>query len=872
MLKLVIGLVVPVLSVVWHGFPSLCAMTMVSIVTTLKNTVHEESSDLVDWILMVVQPSWYFLKNSNVGRIRKSVNHKAFRGDFLSKIVEIPGVSWFTGFELEFISAFAAPYEVPLIHYDRLSSEYERIVPESIYGHSSVYFMTIMACLSAVVVSLSGQVVMFIGCVILLSTLWYSDNPSRDWKQGVGDCKFPGMPGLYRVTQTFLGARKEVGVATCQDGILQSRIHLFGVKPRELYYEGEFYKPYTYNTHLDIVSWGGPPIYNVPEDGEEVIVELLRPNTQISVLYTTVAVRMDSGDVMFKGLETVGGVSGSPFFLKKKKLDTSISEVDQWEFAGNVGYNLCKRVSGPTEPWQVELLYAGNADSTKPSTEVVSGGLYQMFNHPGSGKTRHDGPRVIREGLTFCDKIIVAAPTRVVANEWFKAVYGMGFPTSLHIKNSKHRLRNPRVIITTHSTLIREYLSLDKRGRAFTNRTGYIIDEAHFENPHTKMLISLLRSTFTPGYDVKERQKGFYMEMTATGQDLKTGNIIIHEGSNYPITDIEYDNFQETCDVVVANNPGKRILIFCSQARDTYDSVYKVTERLMRRTLAPVVPLHRKIFERAVDYIATKEGKPLVIVSTSLAECGANFDVDIVIDSCTRLVHSPPNSNIKIFKMQKVPVNRAQMIQRRGRVGRQKPGTYYYKSGSAFDINQPYEAMEDDLKVFNRCLELEDNTIMPGEDIALLSVAQLNKWLSLDNDGMQSPRTIRIFYSTVGTPYTTPQIKANLARELLGGNHAIKIGEKTIKVKWWDDRDSGLLKKWLATIGAIPPLPTEAAAVVVVKRLQPLVYRAMEAEESEDPRYNLYQGPVVTILEPDIAQAVHFDGAIHTQTLEYKQD
>lgn len=867
-----IGLVFPVLSVVWHGYLSLCAMAMVAVVSTIRNTVHEETSDFVDWILMLFQPSLYFIKNSSIGRTRRVVKTKAFRGDLLSKIVDIPGVAWFTNFELEFVSTFSAPYEVPLVNFDRLSNDYaERIVPESIYGHSSVYFMTLLACLCAIVVILTGQVMMLLGCTVLMSSLWYSENPPREWKHGTGDCKFPGQSGLYKVTQTFLGARKEVGVATCQDGILQSRIHLFGSKPREVYYEGEFYRPYTYNTHLDIVSWGGPPVYNVPEDGEEVIVELLRPNYNVTILYTTIAVRMESGDVMFKGVETVGGVSGSPFFLKRKLLDSTIPG-DQWEFSGNVGYNLCKRVSGPTEPWQVELLYAGNLDSSKPSTEITSGSLYQMFNHPGSGKTRLDGPRAIKDGLAFCDKIIVAAPTRVVANEWFKAVIGMGYPTSLDIKNSKHRLRNPRVLITTHSTLIREYLSFDKRGRTFTNRTGYIIDEAHFENPHTKMLVSLLRSVFTPGYEVKDKQKGFYLEMTATGQDLRTGNIIINEGSNYPIEDIEYDNFQETCEVVVANNPGKRILIFCSQVSDSYDSVYTINDRVTRKTQTPVVALHRKIFERATEYISRREGKPVVIIATSLAECGANFDVDIVIDSGTRLVYAPMDSNSKIFRIQRVPINRAQMVQRRGRVGRKKPGVYYCKSGSAFNANQPYEAMEDDLKTFNKCMELPDTSIEPGEDIALLSVAQLNKWISLDNDGMQSPRTIRMFYSTVGTPYTTPQIKANMCRELLGGNHPIRLGERTVRVKWWDDRDSKLLKKWLATLGVIPPLPTPAAITAVLKRIQPSVYRAMEAEESEDPRYNLYQGPVVTILEPDIVQAVHFDGTVYTETIEYKQN
>lgn len=495
-----------------------------------------------------------------------------------------------------------------------------------------------------------------------------------------------------------------------------------------------------------------------------------------------------------------------------------------------------------------------------------------MFNHPGSGKTRLDGPRAIREGLTFCDRVIVAAPTRVVANEWYKAVVGMGFPISLHIKNSRHRVRNPRILITTHSTLLREYLSFDKRGRAFTNRTGYIIDEAHFENPHTRMLINILRAAFTPGFDVKESQRGFYLEMTATGQDLKTGNILIHEGSNFPIEDLEFDNFQETCEQVVENNPGKRILIFCSQVDNSYDSVYKITERVIRRTQTPVIPLHRSIFDRAIDYIATREGKPLVIVATSLAECGANFDVDIVIDSGTRLVYAPSDANSKVFRMQRVPINRAQMVQRRGRVGRKKVGIYYSKAGTDYGSRQPYEAMEDDIKVFNLCMGIRDETIEPGENLVQLSVAQLDRWISLDNEKMQSPRTIQMFYSPVGTPYTTPQIRSNIEDELLGGNYSIKIGDATIKVKWWDDRDSKLLRKWLSLMGRIPQTATQIAIPNIIRRLNPISYRAMEAQESEDPRYNLYQGPVVTVMEPDVVEAVNFDGTMRVEPTQLTQN
>lgn len=766
----------------------------------ITNTTME-GMNLLELVVALISPSLYLfldlsgrkMKHEAIKMEQKSIKYQMY--DTFSKL---PGVTSLVTYHLEFVGSFTAPYQEPMFDQESLKLfDIKKDLQTDIKGYQFKMIVSLLTVIIITLYMLLGAIGLLIApFAVIFHWIVTEEQIVNKWKVEPSiTAKFNGVDGVYRVYKNFFGYQTYRGIATVNKGIIQTRYHVVENRPVILRYMGVEYQPTSHNEKLDVISWCGMATYVTPEDDQEIVVEIIPPASDTAILYSTTCMKLDTGDIVFKGLKTMGGVSGSPYFVKTNVIDPITGEEHQvLAFAGNIGTNFRNdydlKYGG--DYWQVEVLYSGGKVMPKNAIELSPGGSYQIFDHPGSGKTRIDIPTMVREGLKFCPNVIIAGPTRVVAREIYASMRDSKNSISLNIRGSLSRKKNARIMVTTHSTLLRMLINKDP---IVKQASGVIIDEAHFENPHTRMLLGCMRNKYATG-----RTCGFYTEMTATGYDFARKMDVVHKGSRYHITDRGYDNFDEVLKTVVDRNKGKRILIFVPQVSGPGQTVEGVTEKLAKMK-APhkIIPMYRAVYEQTVEQINVKHEQGVIIVSTSISECGANYDVDVVIDTAKRLAYIEQHPSI--YKMQVINVRLSQLIQRRGRVGRRRNGVYYYPNTFEWQNMQEEklfkEAEDEDEDVFlaNNQL-LNRNEQLVTTDIHL-SPGQIIQWLKSDYLRINSPRTIRLFVTSSGNLYSKEQVYQNIRQEMLGGTHKVQVGGKQLHLRWWDDRDRAILTKYL---------------------------------------------------------------------------
>lgn len=294
--------------------------------------------------------------------------------------------------------------------------------------------------------------------------------------------------------------------------------------------------------------------------------------------------------------------------------------------------------------------------------------------------------------------------------------------------------------------------------------------------------------------------------MTATGYDFVKKQIVINKGSRHEIADIPYLNVDSAVDEVIEQYPGKRILIFAPQVTGSRNSVEWFVKMLIRKEVhQKIVPMYRAVYEQAVKTINQHYPEGLIIVSTSISECGANYDVDVVIDTCKRLAYVQADEGVPIFRMQEIPIRLSQVIQRRGRVGRRREGFYYYPQAFEWQTMQEEktyrEAEDDDEAVFQDHMMFHDREGNRPSSGVSLTKAQLIAWLRGENHRACNARTIALFFKANGTLYSKDQVFMNFRKDLLKADgKEININGRNIRVAWWDDRDASILCRYLANM------------------------------------------------------------------------
>lgn len=427
--------------------------------------------------------------------------------------------------------------------------------------------------------------------------------------------------GVYRVEVCFFGIPWTKGIAVSHNGVLHSPFHVNYAS--NIRWGGAHYLPYYQSPSEDLVTYGGPPQFTAPVPGDTVIVNCETDNTRVSYL---VEYEQDVSHIAWRGV-TQPGESGSPVYISRP--DGTLS------LAGLAG----------------RYVDDGNfrAEFLELRSDNVNDDYIKIVSYPGSGKTRNHVARLLNSFYPKLKnkRVLITGPTVLVCQELYKAL-SQRFVIGLNVRGSYCRNSRAQIQIAAHATAMSLLTSKDT---CISNLGMIIIDEAHVEDPTTIMLRRYSSWLNAQGVIVVE------LSATLDGE---------HDSrSNHYIFDLPLED--PTTKATELLQAGMRTLWFVTGKNQYLDIAKKFHD------YKPVYLCRDNICQALR---ALQDPSRLLILSTDIAECGINIpNLDAVIDPGKKFKYVVEGNSI----MPKVVnINEASRIQRRGRVGRTKPGYYYH--------------------------------------------------------------------------------------------------------------------------------------------------------------------------------------------------
>lgn len=749
-----------------------------------------------------------------------SLDKNGFYNSVENLLSMMPFSSVFTTFEVEFLFEVNNPEQVAH-HYEELP---ESLINEVNQALGIVYKTdTFMQALGLIMLMhyLGMDALTLLVVIVFMGTIYGTHPSPKPLERKVigADRRFDGPSGLYRVFRRTWIFRSPMGIAYAEGKVLTTLNHVTYGFP--VSYDGVEYKASVLAPDHDFVAYGGIPNIVKPSDGELVHLEVVSPYANITVpVRSHVKVTTDER-IIVPCIKTDRGISGSPMFTMRG---------GQMQYAGPFGSTLRREFElFNGKEWEAEIINHVGEIVSDSNLNVVRKAVTQCFTFPGAGKTRTVIPHVINQGLRFCRKVYVAGPTRVVAREIYNALSDGDTDVTLAIKGTR---LNPRcrIVCLAHASLLS--MLLDAKS-TIPRDAGFIIDESHCDDARTKILLHLLRKRISV-----DELPGFLLELTATGIDLSSKNFLLENDSKYPIDDIPYEEPFITRVVTVARkNPSKRIIAFCPSVTGE-NGVHAVVTALKKANVPQVVQsLHRINYSVASTAVTIDRGRPMVIVTTSISECGANYSADIVVDSGKQIwfIREP-----NLVEARMGNISESQKVQRRGRVGRLRVGEYHYPAGMVVvPGNGPHNNANDFdrdifLNVIGSDCKFENETQVPQT----MTKAQALRWLDGSNSEVRGAETICLLYAQNGVAYNNQaasvceRIVANGEDEVV---KIIKVGKRDVKVKWWDDRDRDILVRLLRKMmpDVDPKVPDLEPGL---PELDSVKYVAVEDDMVEDTR------------------------------------
>nr|AKL90418.1 NSP2 [Guaico Culex virus] len=470
----------------------------------------------------------------------------------------------------------------------------------------------------------------FVVCMIVFFAYQFVESDVKSTVD-LGARSAPIKNGVYRIDNSIARWQVSHGIGVVWGNVMHIPYHV--CYARNIRIGASLYKPYTIDPAKDLVTYNGPPQFsNLPIDS---VVYVNCENELSSTTYELpINVDTTTSMITWAGV-TSPGESGSPVFSQKE--DGEISLVG---LAGRY-YMDCSGSS--TEFSEIP-----------PTLEVEeSSNYHRITSHPGSGKTRRIIPDIITKCLTDdpTRRVLVTGPTRVVCKELYYALSGK-FSVGLNIKDQQvFKNMHARVQIAAHASMMSMILSNSKE----THNVGtLIIDEAHVDDASTYMLRQY-------GQDMLKHGKTLY-ELSATLDGESDSR------SNYPITDKRITQNEIISTIERSLIAGKRTLVFVPGLKN------KVALTLSRNFNA-FNPIHlsRETYHNTAPLLLDETR--LLIITTNIAECGINIpSLQVVVDLGTVFTYFEDNHTV--FSRTSIATE-ASVVQRRGRVGRERPGEYY---------------------------------------------------------------------------------------------------------------------------------------------------------------------------------------------------
>lgn len=435
--------------------------------------------------------------------------------------------------------------------------------------------------------------------------------------------------GMYLIARNNFLWKSQVGVGVVVDGVLHTLFHV--TKGSVLEYNGELLKPYSFHVNTDTISYGGP--WNLKQTTECAVQLLAKPPGGIVErrLLTTGRIEIDGEDYQYIICDFPPGTSGSPI--------TNLSG----EVVGLYGNG---------------FIYEGeycsvvtSADNSLPEiheTTIEGVNRREFVNmRPGAGKTRRVIVERAKAAIANNKKLWILAPTRVVKKEIQTALEAANIS---HGTKTKH-LTLQYVTVLCHSTFTKAIIMkkhLTKR------KTTILMDEAHFKDPASIAARGIMEHMYENGSDV------VYMTATMPGFQGTCD-------SNFPIEDIPISTKNVEKTIKQHLKDGKKVVHFVPTIAKTQANAAKYQG----------IAVNRRNFEK--NYQPSTDDTCRYVATTDISEMGANFNADVVVDE--RLTNTPVVINQGLEQEQVIlsmqETNNASRNQRRGRVGRRKPGVYH---------------------------------------------------------------------------------------------------------------------------------------------------------------------------------------------------
>lgn len=221
--------------------------------------------------------------------------------------------------------------------------------------------------------------------------------------------------------------------------------------------------------------------------------------------------------------------------------------------------------------------------------------------------------------------------------------------------------------------------------------TIIVLDEVHEDNNNLELLMALYKKMLTTGKKVKLVILSATMEIDKMSQYFMDAPVLKIQTRRYPIECIWTPYSSMNKEIINMYKKGKNILAFYPGKFQIEQARKVLTECFRRNNEYPVIlPLHAELpydeQKRAlVSYDVQK-----IILATNIAQTSITVpDIDAVVDSCLERIETV-SMDTENRRLEIRDISQAECIQRMGRVGRCRPGTYVACSDLLFFNRKKY--------------------------------------------------------------------------------------------------------------------------------------------------------------------------------------